>query len=56
MDGSSIIFFTCAFLLSNRFHPTNKAQFPFSNSEKTIENNNYQNAWKIVYLHKVNFC
>lgn len=53
MDGSNFILFACAFLLPNRFHATDKAQFSFSNSEKTIENNNYQNAWKIVFLHKV---
>ena len=53
MDGSNFILFACAFLLPNRFHATDKASLAFSNSEKTIENNNYQNAWKIVFLHKV---
>lgn len=40
MDGSNFILFACAFLLPNRFHATDKAQFSFSNLEKTIENNN----------------
>ena len=39
-----IVLFACAFFLPDRFHPTDKAQLLFSNSEKAIVNKKYQNT------------